>query len=59
MTENKDLGPRPMTIDAHGEKLNYKECAYCPAQATCDKYETLGFEQWVDAIKLQAQELRK
>lgn len=59
MTERKDLGPRPMTVDTHGEKLNYKECAYCPAQATCDKYETLGFEVWIDAIRIQAAALKK
>lgn len=59
MTEKKELGPRPMTIDAHGEKLNYKECAYCPAQPTCDKYETLGFVAWTEAIRNQADQLKQ
>lgn len=51
MAETQTLGPRPMTIDAHGEKLNYKDCAYCPLQKICDETEELGYEQWLNAVK--------
>jgi hypothetical protein len=51
MAEKKDLGPRPMTIDAHGEKLNYKDCGYCPLQKTCDEYEAKGFDTWLEQVR--------
>lgn len=51
MGETKTLGPRPMTIDAHGEKLNYKECAYCPVQKHCDAHESAGYDTWLNEIR--------
>lgn len=51
MAEKKELGPRPMTIDAHGEKLNYKDCSYCVLQSTCDSHEDLGYEQWLQQVR--------
>lgn len=51
MAEKKQLGGRPMTIDAHGEKLNYTDCAYCPLQKTCDETEQLGYDKWLEAVK--------
>lgn len=53
MGEKKNLGPRPMTIDAHGEKLNYKDCAYCPLQKTCDENEKLGYDKWLEAVRIK------
>lgn len=51
MAEKKDLGPRPMTIDAHGEKLNYRDCTYCPLQKTCDDFEGLGYDGWLKQVR--------
>jgi hypothetical protein len=36
MEETGSLGPRPLTIDAHGSKLNYTDCSYCPLKEICD-----------------------
>lgn len=54
MAADKQLGPRPMTIDAHGEKLNYKDCQYCPLLGTCDKYESMGYDIWLKEVKLRS-----
>lgn len=51
MATNKDLGPRPMTIDPQGGKLNYTDCGYCPLQATCDTHEDKGYEVWLKEVK--------
>lgn len=51
MPVSKDLGPRPMTIDAHGDKLNYKDCQYCPLQSTCDMHEDAGYDEWLKQVR--------
>lgn len=50
MESTKDLGPRPTTLGATGDKLNYKDCDYCPLKATCDKYESKGYDKWVEEV---------
>lgn len=49
--ENPDLGPRPLTINPQGEKLNWTDCSYCPLQKTCDQYESTGYENWLNQVK--------
>lgn len=51
MAEERTLGPRPMSIDPQGSKLNYTDCGYCPLQATCDEYEDKGYEQWLAMVR--------
>lgn len=51
MAETGDLGPRPMTLDAQGGKLNYTDCQYCPLQEVCDKNEEGGYKKWLTAVK--------
>lgn len=51
MGERKDLGARPMTLDAVGNKESYKMCKYCPLTATCDKFEDRGFDVWLEEVK--------
>lgn len=51
MATEKLLGPRPLTVDPHGEKLNYTECKYCPLQATCDSSESSGYDSWLVAVR--------
>ncbi len=51
MGERKQLGPRPMTLDAVGNKESYQMCKYCPLQETCDKHETKGFDTWLAEVR--------
>lgn len=53
MAPNKELGPRPKSLDLHGEKLNYSVCdkKYCPLSATCDKFEDAGYEKWLEEAR--------
>jgi hypothetical protein len=51
MSTKRELGPRPLTIDAHGEKLNYKDCSYCSIQSVCDTHEKSGYETWLREVK--------
>ncbi len=53
MAEKKDLGPRPMTLDAQGTKLGYTDCGFCPMKPVCDKYEDQGFDKWLEEIRKQ------
>lgn len=46
-----DLGPRPTTVDAHGDKLNYKDCNYCSLSTTCDAFEKRGYAEWLAEVK--------
>lgn len=56
MEAESKLGPRPNTIDVHGNKLNYTDCAYCPLQETCDTYEDKGYKKWLaEVLKFQAE----
>ena len=51
MESSKQLGPRPLTLDAHGSRLNYTDCSYCPLQETCDKYEDKGYDTWLKQVR--------
>lgn len=48
MAEDRQLGPRPLTLHANGEKMNYTDCQYCPLRTTCDTYETVGYSEWLE-----------
>lgn len=58
MGSKKDLGARPLTIDAFGEKLGYKQCGFCPLQSTCDQYEESGYDTWLAAVKEKLNETK-
>lgn len=51
MAEKKQLGPRPVSVAANGEKLNYTACQYCPLQAVCDSSEQLGYAEWLKQVR--------
>lgn len=62
MAEKKELGGRPMTLDAIGEKESYTMCKYCPLgpksekntspfAGICDSYEDKGFDRWLQEVK--------
>jgi hypothetical protein len=51
METEKKLGPRPSSINAAGDKLNYAVCKYCPLQETCNTYEKKGFDAWFSAVQ--------
>lgn len=53
LAQKKELGGRPMTVDAHGTRESYNMCneKYCPLGAICDKYESKGFEKWFSEVK--------
>lgn len=51
MGTTKQLGSRPLTIDAFGEKLGYKQCAYCPLQGVCDASENDGYDKWLASVR--------
>lgn len=50
MASNKDLGPRPSTINPMGKPAGYTDCDYCPLQDTCDSYEEKGYSEWLKAV---------
>lgn len=54
MSETKDLGPMPATVDAMtGQDLRYTNCSYCPLFETCKK--TNEYDEFLDAaLELQA-----
>lgn len=56
MEENKELGPRPTSVDAVGDKLSYSVCKYCAIKSVCDSTEKHGFEKWLSAAKAAALE---
>lgn len=51
MEARQDLGKRPMTLDAIGEKESYTMCKYCPIQKVCDSFESKGFGTWLAEVK--------
>lgn len=53
LAQKKELGGRPMTVDAHGTRESYNMCneKYCPLGVICDKYESKGFEKWFSEVK--------
>lgn len=51
MEERKDLGPRPLTLDALGKEKEVSNCQYCPLQEVCDKYESKGYTRWLKEVK--------
>lgn len=56
MQTSKQLGPRPLTISATGEKENYSNCGYCPLQEICDRYEDGGYTEWLQKVNEKLQE---
>lgn len=48
-----NLGPRPITIDAHGNKLGYSSCDYCPLKKTCDESDKSKstYKEWLQKVK--------
>lgn len=52
MDEKKDLGPRPMTLDAVGGKESYDMCGakYCPLSGICDKHEK-SYDVWLSTVR--------
>jgi hypothetical protein len=62
MGETKDLGPRPLNLDADGQPGGYKVCDYCPLGAKtgngiCDDWED-SWEKWFKAVEKHAATLR-
>lgn len=51
MAETKELGSRPLTIDAAGKEKNYSNCSYCPLLSVCEKEEKKGYDKWLSAVK--------
>lgn len=47
MEANKELGPRPMNLNADGTKGNYDPCDYCSLKQHCNTWEDKGFEAWL------------
>lgn len=54
MGSRKELGPRPMTIDAEGREKNFSKCNYCPVKPICDTQEKNGYDAWLQAVKAVA-----
>lgn len=48
--ERQELGPRPLTLDAHGDTANYSSCDYCPLSRVCDRYEG-QVEKWLEHVR--------
>lgn len=59
METSKQLGPRPMDIDQHGNKLSFKNCAYCTLSPVCDRSEKKGYDVWLEDVKVTTGELNK
>lgn len=51
ISTDKQLGPRPEEIETDGKKANFSVCDYCPLQKTCDKYESQGYDKWLQAVR--------
>ncbi len=53
------LGPRPLTIDAHGNKLNYTDCSYCPIKGICDSADKQDstYVEWLKLVQKHSEEL--
>lgn len=58
MEEGDELPIRPVVLKLSGAK-GYDPCNpdYCQLAGICDKYERLGKEAWLDAVKLLAKQL--
>lgn len=52
MEKNKDLGPRPASIEIDGSKMGWNKCdaKYCPLSEVCDNHEG-DFDRWFHAAK--------
>lgn len=50
MEEKKVLGSRPTAMKSDGSQAGYSDCAYCPLQEICDKYEN-KWEEWNEQVK--------
>jgi len=50
LRENKDLGPRPINLDATGKKLGYSKCDYCEFATACKKYED-KYDEWFAEVR--------
>lgn len=49
---SRDLGSRPLTLDASGNKESYTMCKYCPIQAECDTYDgDRDFDKWLNSVR--------
>lgn len=59
MAEKQELGPRPLTLDAAGEKANYSTCNYCPLQNVCDSADKSKwtYSKWLDEVKKETDEI--
>lgn len=53
MGSRKELGPRPMTIDAEGREKNFSKCNYCTLKPICDTQEKKGYDAWLGSVKKQ------
>lgn len=51
MHADDDLGPRPSTLDCHGEKASYTLCQYCELLSLCDAHEKEGAHAWLELVK--------
>jgi hypothetical protein len=51
LREQKDLGPRPMTVEADGTPCKgWNNCSYCEFKPMCDKSER-NYDRWFEDIK--------
>ena len=52
MGENKDLGPRPITVGPDGTDKSFSNCKYCPLNTICNgkdrKKQT--YDQWLTSV---------
>ena len=48
-TDGGELGPRPLTLHADGEKMNWNMCnkKYCVLSEICDRTEKSGYAEWL------------
>lgn len=51
IADTGNLGKRPMALDIRGDKASYSDCQYCPLQSVCDKYETAGYQVWLEQVR--------
>lgn len=51
MAVSKELGKRPLTIDAKGKEKSFSNCGYCPLKPICDSTEKNGYGPWLAEVQ--------
>ena len=57
MEEDKQLGPRPLTLKGDGSRANYSACDYCPLIEVCNTHEG-DYDKWMKAVEEISREVK-